>query len=223
MLLLAASAAGAYYALSWPGFRVKQIDVAGATVVSKAEILQRAAIDRRQNLWLENMKVVKNRIQTIPYIEEVSLRRGLPATLSIRVTERKPYAVLVSGTSRLLIDEHLRVLELQSVRRDLPSFHLPLQSARAGAFLHNEKLAVMARDYEILRKAHVEARSLAADRLGDVSAMLDPGITVKLGDDTDLEQKARLIDPILSQTQAEGRRIRTLDLRAPKTPVVVFR
>ncbi|MDP9017785.1 MAG: FtsQ-type POTRA domain-containing protein [Candidatus Eremiobacteraeota bacterium] len=223
VLLLAAAAACSYYGLGWPGFRVKQIEVAGAAVVNKSEIVQRAAIDRRANLWLQNMGAVVKRIQAIPYIDTVTLHRGLPARLTIIVTERKPYALLADAQDRVLIDEHLRVLEAQSLRTDLPTLRVPAPRARPGEFLHSEVIAALVRDYEILHKSHVEARSLARDRLGDLTVTVDPGIMVKLGDDTDLEQKARLVNPILSQTQQEGKRVRALDLRAPKTPVVIFR
>jgi hypothetical protein len=46
---------------------------------------------------------------------------------------------------------------------------------------------------------------------------------VLLGDDEDIEKKIALIDPILAQTAKAGRHVATLDLRAPNTPVVVYK
>ncbi|MDP9017490.1 MAG: FtsQ-type POTRA domain-containing protein [Candidatus Eremiobacteraeota bacterium] len=224
LLLLVAAAAGSYYGTSWKGFEVKRISVQGDHVVPRGEIVASAAIERHTNLWLQNTRTAAARVRLIPYIDDAWIRRGLPATVTIVVTERTPYAVVQSGAQPAkLIDAHLRVLEMNASRRDLP--HLAcavLPQPHTGDFLKDDCVRALARDYETLVKQHVEARSLVRDRLGDVTAQIPPGITIKLGDDSDLEAKGALVDPILSQTRSEGRRIRALDLRAPKTPVVVF-
>ncbi|MBV8148438.1 MAG: hypothetical protein JO092_05045, partial [Candidatus Eremiobacteraeota bacterium] len=43
------------------------------------------------------------------------------------------------------------------------------------------------------------------------------------GDDADLTKKAALVNPILAQVDRGRRRISALDLRAPGTPVVVYK
>lgn len=223
MLLAVAGTAG-YYGAGWKGFEVKRITVEGDHVVQGRQILARAAINPHVNVWLQNMRAAASRVRSIPYIDEARIHRGLPASVAIVVTERIPYAVVQSGAqSKLLIDSQLRVLELDARRPDLPRLDCAiLPEPHAGEFLKDECVRSLLRDYETLAKQHVESRSLTRDRLGDVTAQIAPGITVKLGDDSDLGTKGALIDPILSQTQGQGKRVRALDLRAPKTPVVVF-
>ncbi|MBC5815936.1 MAG: FtsQ-type POTRA domain-containing protein [Candidatus Eremiobacteraeota bacterium] len=223
LLLLAVVAAGGYYGASWPGFRAKTISVEGNQVVARSQIVASAAIDRRKNIWLQNTGAAATRVRSIPYIEDVRVRRGLPATVTIAVTERKPYAVVADGARAKIIDAQLRFLEPDSGRSDLPRLKCRLvPEPKPGEFLHDECVRSLLHDFQTLGKAHVNAKALDRDRLGDVSAIVVPGISVRLGDDTDLEAKAALIDPILSQTQALGKRVRALDLRAPKTPVVLF-
>lgn len=224
LLLIAAVSVGGYYGASWAGFRAKSIFVEGNRVVARSQIVASAAIDRRENLWLQNTNAAAARVRGIPYIDDARIRRGIPATVAIVVTERKPYAVVESGTPAAnLVDAQLRVLEVGSERSDLPRLKCRLVTEpKPGEFLHDECVRSLLRDFQTLAKAHVDAKSLERDRLGDVSATVVPGISVRLGDDTNLEAKATLIDPILSQTQARGKRVRALDLRAPKTPVIVF-
>jgi len=76
-------------------------------------------------------------------------------------------------------------------------------------------------DYERLTDAHVVVVTLGYDRFGDLTAGTPRGVQLLLGDDEDLTRKIALIGPILSQTA--GRRIAAIDLRAPGTPVVVYR
>jgi len=224
LVVLAVAAACAYYGANWRGFRAKTVSVEGNRVVSRLEIVRRAAIDRHVNLWLQSAGAAAARVRSIPYIDEVRIRRGLPASVAIVVTERQPYAAVTDGIEpATIIDARLRVLEGRSDRKDLPRLKCRLSpEPKAGEFLHDQCVRSLLRDFQTLARAHVDAKSLERDRLGDVSATIAPGIALKLGDDTNLEAKSALIGPILSQTQAQGKHVRTLDLRAPKTPVVVF-
>jgi hypothetical protein len=78
-------------------------------------------------------------------------------------------------------------------------------------------------DFERLIVRGIVARAVAFDKYGELVATLRNGITVQFGDDADLEKKAPLVDPILSQIAAGRRPVKSLDLRAPSTPVVVYR
>lgn len=223
VIVLVAAAAGGYYAAGWQGFRLKRVVVEGAVVVPRAEIISRAAIDGRRNLWLQPMSAAADRIKAIPYVDDVRIRRSLPATVSIFVSERKPFALVGSGGERLIIDRRLRVLQFADRDPALPVLAVRMPPVKPGQVVGDERLRTLARDVETLERAHLAARDLSYDRLGDLLVRLYDGVLVKFGDDSTLQAKASLVEPILSQTQREGKRVRAIDLRAPRTPVVVFR
>lgn len=222
VIVLVAAAAGGYYLAGWPGFYPRRVAVIGASVVAKAEILQRAAIDPHRNLWLQNMGAAAARIGEIPYVKAVSIHRRPPADATIAVIERKPFAIVSAGSGGALIDDQLRVLDSQTDRTDVPQLRWALGSVRAGQFLHAPVLVQLAADCRHLLKAGVPVALLSFDEAGNLNARLASHILVEFGDDADLEQKARLVNPILSQAPQTGRRIRALDLRAPRTPVLDF-
>lgn len=224
VLLLIVAGAGGYYAASWPGFYPKDVRVAGNTVVPSSEILARAAIAPSANVWLQNMRAATRRIEAIPYVATARIHRTLPAGVTIEVTERKPYAVVRSGDERALVDRDLRVLSTGETAASLPTFALrgrsPLQQ---GAFLKDSVLGHLRDDYDALVAGHVIVTRLAYDRFDDLDASTHDGVSILFGDDTDLEKKIPLVDPILSQVSRAGRPIKAIDLRAPATPVVVYR
>lgn len=224
LLLAAAAAAGGYYAANWPGFRLRHVSVSGNARVPSAQIVARAALDPGANIWLQNTRASRARIEALPYIGTARLRRSLPADVVIEVTERRPFAILHDGAMDFVIDRAGRVLEPGvGSGIGLPVFVVPLKQAPAiGAFVRDPRVAQLAEDYETLRAAHAITRRLSFDRLGNLEAVLTGGVLAKLGEDSDLADKAQLVEPILSQTQRQGRRIRAVDLRAPKTPVVVY-
>lgn len=224
LLLAAAAAFGGYYAATWPGFFPRSIAVRGNRIVPRAEILARARIVPDANLWLQNMRAAARRVESIPYVKDAAIHRSLPAGVRIDVTERAPYAIVKSGPSALLVDRDLRVLQSAPRGMALPIFVQKLASAPApGAFLKDEALLRLRDDYDTLSQAHVIVTSLHYDKFGDLDAGMRSGVQLLLGDDSQLAQKTGLIGPILSQVAANGRRVAAVDLRAPKTPVVVYK
>jgi len=222
-VLLAASAGAAYWAATWPGFWPKHVTVGGNRVVATAEILQRAAIAPDANVWLQNARAAADRVAAIPYVDQATVHRWLPANVRIDVTERRPFAVVRFADGDALVDRDLRVLESGAPQFDLPQLVLPrVSEPGAGAFLHARDAVRLRDDYLTLEAEHVAARMLRFDRFDELTALTPGGVVLMLGDDSDLQGKAALVQPILSQAAVRGRRIAAVDLRAPKTPVVRY-
>lgn len=217
-------AVAGYYAATWPGFYPKAVTVSGNRVVSSAEILQRAAIAPHANIWLQNTHAAAARIEAIPYVKEARVHRLLPASVGITVSERKPFAVLEYGGQRALVDGDLRVLQPSAGPSMLPLIAGGKSAMpRPGAFVEDPSVQRLRDDYEALTEAHVAVRSVRYDKFGDLVATMRNGIDLLLGDDGDLAKKTPLIDPIVSQVGATGRKLAAVDLRAPNTPVVVYK
>ena len=211
---------GGYYVATWPGFRVRQVVVIGNRRVPTKEIVKRADIHTRVNIWLQNMRAVADRVAAIPDIGSVTVLRGFPAGVSVVVHERYPFAVIRSGAGSAVTDRQMRVLTAQPTP-NLPRFIVTLKLPKAGQFIRNERVVALRDDYELLNEANVVITSLAYDRFGDLVAMTPRGVQILLGDDEDLKRKVALIGPILSQTAKK--KIAAIDLRAPGTPVVRYR
>lgn len=225
LLLLAGGAAfGGYYAATWPGFYPQSIAVRGNRIVPSAAVLAAAQISPRENLWLQNSGAAARRIEAIPFVKTVRIHRGLPARVRITISERAPFAVLHTRTGSAIVDRDLRVLESAAADATLPVLQSTLEEAPpAGAFVKNASLVRLRDDYETLGAAHVIVRSLSYDRFGDLVAVMRGGVRLLLGSDDDLQRKTPLIAPILSQLASGGRRVAAVDLRAIKTPIVVYK
>jgi cell division protein FtsQ len=218
-----AAAVGGYYAATWPGFYPKSVTVSGNRVVPSALILSRAQIARQQNVWLQSARKASARIEAIPYVKTARIHRSLPATVRITVTERRPFAVLQGGGERAIVDHDLRVLQSEDAHTSLPVIEIRSAIPQNGAFIRDRVALRLRDDYDTLAQAHVAARSLRYDKFGDLIATTRTGVSLLLGDDSDLSKKTPLIDPIISQVSATGKKLAALDLRAPKTPVVVYK
>jgi cell division septal protein FtsQ len=142
----------------------------------------------------------------------------------IAVTERVPFARVRYGSQTALVDRELRVLELGHAPPALPVFIAKSRAVpKPGTFVKDADVAQLRDDYEELSDAHVVVTLLAYDKFGDLVATMRNGVQLLLGDDSALSKTVPLVGPILSQAGASGRRIAQVDLRAPKTPVVVYK
>lgn len=224
--LCALTAVGAaYFAATWSGFHVRVITIRGTQVVSEQDVLGKAAINVRQNLWLQNMRAAAARIQSIPYIKVAALHRRLPADLYIDITERTPNAVIDAGAGTALIDADGRVLETEGVYPGgLPRLRIQVNEPLSpGRFLRDPRVARVQRDYDVLRKNSVLVHALQFNKRTELTVQLLSGVRVELGQDADLAAKAALVQPILHQIAGKIEKVTALDLRAPQTPVVVYK
>ncbi len=222
--VLAAAAAG-YYGVTWRGFHAGYITVAGAQIVSRQDVLRKAAVRIDENLWLQNMHAAALRIESIPYVKVAALHRSLPASLQIIVTERTPEAVVVTDRGTALIDADGRVLESGGVYPvNLPRVRIHLaEPLIPGRFLQDPRIARVQRDYRLLLRNKVLVYALQFNKRAELTVQLRSGVTVELGEDADLAHKAALVDPILQQLSGKIEKVTALDLRAPRTPIVVYK
>jgi cell division septal protein FtsQ len=217
-----ATAAGAF-AVAWPGFEPKRVDVIGNEIVPRSEILERAAISPHVNMWLQDTRAMKARIAAIPYIAAVGVYRAPPSTIVISVSERRPFALVRSGERYALVDRDLRVLAPAPENPSLVQFVLkPGMVLAPGTFLRDPNAAIMRDDYEAMIAAHVVPRTLLFDRFGGLVATVRGGVKILLGDSTDLSKKLALVDPIIAQLVRKQSHVAAVDLRAPATPVLVY-
>lgn len=76
-------------------FRLKKIEITGhLKQVSHEEILTQAAVPRGASLMQLNLKEIQQRIEALPWVSAVTLRRLLPETLYIHVIEEQPVALI---------------------------------------------------------------------------------------------------------------------------------
>jgi len=84
-------------------FSAESVIVKGANRLSEEEILKQACVKQRMNILSVNLSMARKRLLAHSWIAEAEVSRELPATITIRIKEHEPLAILDLGR-KFLID-----------------------------------------------------------------------------------------------------------------------
>jgi cell division protein FtsQ len=76
-------------------FRVRRLEIVGTRYIATSDIVSRANVDTTRSVW-DATGLIEGRVRSHPGVATVNVRRKLPGTLVITVTEHQPIA-LVAG------------------------------------------------------------------------------------------------------------------------------
>jgi cell division protein FtsQ len=96
-------------------FRVRKVEVLGLRFTPPAEVLSRLGVDTTRSVW-DPLDPLAARVAAHPQIERAAVRRRLPGTLVVEVTERRPVALVPVGPTLRAVDERGVTLPLDPSR-----------------------------------------------------------------------------------------------------------
>ena len=96
---------GYLVALSAPFFRLEDISIYGNRRVSQLELLKQGGLEDKVNILALNLSDVKRKLEAVPWVKSVHLRRELPNKLSIQVEERTPISLVLFSQGLFFLDE----------------------------------------------------------------------------------------------------------------------
>jgi hypothetical protein len=216
---------GGWRLATLPAFRLHDLAVTGTVHVTRTEIVARAAIDPHENVWLLDRSAIERRIAAIPYVLSARVHRQFVGNLWIDVAERRPEACVRDGAGHaFLVDSALRVLETVCTPIVTRAYDVRAHlGGGAGTFLRDPEIVALQSDANALDVGDERYRAFDHDAYGELEATMQSGIRVRFGGDDDLPRKQRLIEPILAELGPRLGDVRSLDVRAPSTPVVEYR
>jgi cell division protein FtsQ len=102
-------------------FRVRRVEVTGARYANPDEIVSRLRIDSTASVW-DNVEPFEELVRQHPSVREVRIKRRLPGTLVVEVTENPPVALVQAAGGLVAVDETGRTLpmDLTAIDVDLP-------------------------------------------------------------------------------------------------------
>ncbi|WP_248964830.1 cell division protein FtsQ/DivIB [Sphaerisporangium perillae] len=190
--------AAAWLVFSSPVLGVRRVAVsgiAGSSGLSPDQVRQAAGVPDRQPMATVDLELVRRRVAALRQVESVSVERGWPSTLKVRVVERRPVAVVPSAGKSALVDRHGIVVEVRDVApAGLPSLHLDRFGQGDPA-----TVAALAVAAGLPRDLARQVQTLRATSAQDVSLRLGDGRTIMWGGAERTRDKARIVRTLLER------------------------
>jgi cell division protein FtsQ len=213
-VVLGGSAAGVSLT---PLFEARRIVVGGNVHLSAARIERLARAETGVNVvWFDESKG-ERRLLRDPWISRADVVRHLPRTIEIRVHERVPVAQVDTGDAWALLSGDGTVLARVRRDRGLPriggSVYVPPVGATSTELLPiTSAVAPMGK--------WLRSNLALVDRDPDLGIVLTlaAGTRVMYGDPRDAAVKARSLAGVLRWADRTGRRVASIDVRAPYAP-----
>jgi cell division septal protein FtsQ len=165
-------------------FKVRDVDVEGASKASRDDI--RATVLRlsQAGVWQSDLDAISSELKNLPWVREAVVTRVLPGGLRVRVTEREPRIIARASTGRLVWADDDGVALGAASPGDQDFFVRGLEEGRGpDAVKHNRVRVSLAREL-----ARDWAQAGLSSRVSEVNLEDLEDVRVQLaGDDASIE------------------------------------
>ncbi|MCR4400615.1 MAG: FtsQ-type POTRA domain-containing protein [Syntrophomonadaceae bacterium] len=229
LLLLAVAAVGVIAFAHSPWCTVREVTVSGNRRVSAGEIKALSGIVTGVNIFEVDTEAAARAVTVHPFLRSARVTRWLPAQIRIEVVERRPWAVISTSDSFLIIDDTGACLDrIDSLEgTDLPFISisgLPAGIAPGDSVPTRAVNAIRA--CMALLPADVLARVSEFRYQQDLQLLLYTvqGTEIRVGDGERLEEKAALVANFvrMEDTLAGQGTLAYVDLRFKGKPVIRY-
>lgn len=148
---------GVIYALLSPMFNIKTINVVGNSKISSDEIISLSKIELEKNMFQHSKKEIIKNIKENAYIEDVQVKRKIPDTIEVTITERKATFKFQIANAYAVINNQGYILEVSDKTDDLPiivGIETPQENIQTGNRLCEDDLKKLGDVLKIMESAN---------------------------------------------------------------------
>lgn len=148
---------GVIYALLSPMFNIKTINVVGNSKISSDEIISLSKIELEKNMFQHSKKEIIKNIKENAYIEDVQVKRKIPDTIEVTITERKATFKFQIANAYAVINNQGYILEISDKTDDLPiivGIETPQENIQTGNRLCEDDLKKLGDVLKIMESAN---------------------------------------------------------------------
>lgn len=199
-----------------PLFDVDRVQVSGAEHTPSAAVLSALGAGPGTPLIDVDTGAAAARIEDLPWVAEARVQRLWPGTVRVVVVERRAVAVVAHPGGWARLDASGRVVAVAAERGDDLVALDGSRDVAPGAALGRDDRALLRAVGDLPTEAREHVTSIG--RAGEgLTATLDDGPCLVLGDATDLEAKVRAAAAVAEDADLDEGRI---DVRVPSAPAL---
>ncbi len=203
-------------------FKVDIIKIKNNTFYSNEEVIARSQIQKGDNLFQINTKDVEKMLQDrFHYFASVKVRRSLPTSVVIEVTEEEPIAAAYTGEGYAILSYSGKVLETR-VKEPPENLMVVLgmeeNNFNAGSYLYEkpekekknktpvlmERMEMLQQFYTVTSEKNLEPITYVdLTNASSITALYDERILISFGSELDLAKKVDFVNTVLERGIAQ--------------------
>lgn len=95
---------------AWSGLAIDEVEITGQSEVSEFDVLHRMAIGPYPSIVTFDAIAARERVEALPWVDHVTIRKLYPDTLQVAIVEREPFAIWQRDRGVSLIDDQGRII-----------------------------------------------------------------------------------------------------------------
>lgn len=190
-------------------FQVSKINVTGDTRYTSEQLIKSTGVKQGDNMFfLDTKQIAADLKDKYPYLDTVKLRRKLPSTLQIEVSDRTAALSIEQNGKYLILDMSGKVLEKtkSAAKGTAKVTGVPMKGLHVGDTVDEDKYGKAASVMKLLEltdqygmKKHI--KTIDVEKAYDVRVTYDKRYTILLGalEESNLEHKIQFLKAILKE------------------------
>jgi cell division protein FtsQ len=190
-------------------FQVSKINVTGDTRYTSEQLIKSTGVKQGDNMFfLDTEQIAADLKDEYPYLDTVKLRRKLPSTLQIEVSDRTAVLSIEQNGKYLILDMSGKVLEKtkSAAKGTAKVTGVPMKGLHVGDTVDKDKYGKAASVMKLLEltdqygmKKHI--KTIDVEKAYDVRVTYDKRYTILLGalEESNLEHKIQFLKAILKE------------------------
>lgn len=193
------------YLLTSPTFKIQEISIKGNEQLSKEKVEQIAEIKKGDNIFSKVGEVLKVKLKQNGYIEEAQINKKYPNKIEIEIKERKKrFQIKTEAEKYIYIDEQGYILDCSTEKLEITTIiGMDITEISNKKRLDEKDLNKVENILQILEECK---KIEIADKITQIQVKDDyilelenNGITINLGDVTNLKNRMYYVNAILKQ------------------------
>ena len=231
-VLLILAGAGIYYLLSLPIWKIQEVTVNGAKMLSAEDIRDLSGIPLGENLFLTSFARSRDNLRKITAIKSFHFYRIPPATVLISIQEREPIAVIVLKGKSAVVDAAGYIMNRNpNLQLNIPDMaELPVISGIDSREVSGGE-RIEPKVSELISEIIIELAKLLGSRqiqletggFEKISIKLNDLLWIKIGRAENVREKMAVFKKLLPVIADKWSQVDYVDVRYPDNPVVKYK
>lgn len=203
-----------------PLFNIKHIDITGNVKIETAQIKQIIGSVEEENLFRLNTKKIEKNIKTIPYVDNVDIRKKIfPVGINVEVIECIPVGYVQNNENYIFLDKNFKVLEITDAPQENVAqiLGVVVTSSTEGAVIATddaEKLLTVSEVFARLIEEGVISKigAISFEDMNNITFTYENRLDVICGSEIDFSKKVGMFKKAVSSSKLTENSRGTIDI-----------